>query len=116
VKAKKKKIGAANLKHTVSATEVHCLHTIWSVVVVVVITTGVKLNKHWYDHVPWSVETSHEGKVTILWNQQAWTDRIIRDNKPDSIIHDKKGTRRLMNVAIPRERNVIKKEAEKILI
>jgi hypothetical protein len=28
VKAKKKKIGAANLKHTVSATEVHCLHTI----------------------------------------------------------------------------------------
>jgi len=28
---------------------------------------GVKLdNKHWYDHVPKSVETSHEGKVTIL--------------------------------------------------
>jgi hypothetical protein len=27
-------------------------------------------NKHWYDHILKSVETSPEGKVTILWNQQ----------------------------------------------
>ena len=26
--------------------------------------------EHQYDHVPRAVETSHEGKVTILWNQQ----------------------------------------------
>jgi hypothetical protein len=33
--------------------------------------TEVKLyNKYWYDHVPKSVETSHAGKVTILWNHQ----------------------------------------------
>jgi len=32
---------------------------------------GVKLdNEHWYDDVAKSVKTSHEGKVTILWNQQ----------------------------------------------
>jgi hypothetical protein len=31
--------------------------------------TGVKLdNEHWYKHVQQSAETSHEGKVTILWN------------------------------------------------
>ena len=31
----------------------------------------VKLdNKHWYDNVPNAVETTHEVKVTILWNQQ----------------------------------------------
>jgi hypothetical protein len=36
---------------------------------------GVKLDsEHWYDHVPKSVETSHEGKVTILRNQQVRTD------------------------------------------
>ena len=30
---------------------------------------GVKLDdKHWYDRVPKSVETSHEGKVTVLRN------------------------------------------------
>jgi hypothetical protein len=32
--------------------------------------TGAKLdNEHWYDHVPKSIETSHKGKVTILWNK-----------------------------------------------
>jgi hypothetical protein len=78
----------------------------------------VKLgNKHWYDHVPKSFETNHEGEVTLLWNQQVWTDRTVPNNKPDTIIHDdKKGTCMLINVAIPGERNVIKREANKILI
>jgi hypothetical protein len=31
---------------------------------------GVKLDsERWYEHVPKSVGTSQEGKVTILWNQ-----------------------------------------------
>jgi hypothetical protein len=29
--------------------------------------------KHWYEHVPKSVETSRGGKVTILWNQHVQT-------------------------------------------
>jgi hypothetical protein len=45
---------------------------------------------HWYDLIPKSVETSHEGNVTILWNQQVRTDRTIPNNKPDVIIHDNK--------------------------
>jgi len=79
--------------------------------------TGIKLNnKHWYDHVPNSVETSHECQVTILWNQQVQTDRTISNNKRDNIIHDnKKGTCMLIDVAIRGETNVIKKEAEKIV-
>ena len=44
------------------------------------------------------------------------TDRTIPNNKPDIIIRDnKQGTCRLIDVAIPGERNVIKKEAKKIL-
>jgi hypothetical protein len=66
--------------------------------------------------VPKSVKTSHEGKVTILWNQQVQTDRTIPNNKLDIIIHDnKQGTLMLTDVAIPGDRNVINKEAEKIL-
>jgi hypothetical protein len=39
---------------------------------------GLKLeNKHWHDHVPKSVETSLEDKVTALWNQQVRTHRTI---------------------------------------
>ena len=55
---------------------------------------GVKLDKkHSYEHVPKSVETIQEGKVTIFWNQQVQTDRTIPNNKPDIIIRDtEKGT------------------------
>jgi hypothetical protein len=66
--------------------------------------------------VPKLVETIQGGKVTILWNQQSQTDRTIPNNKPDIIIRDnEKGTCRLIDVAISGDRNVIKKEADKIL-
>jgi hypothetical protein len=79
--------------------------------------TGVKLDSELrYEHIPNSVETSQVGKVTILWNQQVQTNRIIPKNKPDIIIRDsEKGTCMLIDIAIPGDRNVIKKEAEKIL-
>ena len=31
---------------------------------------GVKLDKHWNDHVPKLVETSYGREFTILWNQE----------------------------------------------
>jgi hypothetical protein len=44
------------------------------------------------------------------------TDRTIPINKPDIIIRDnEKGSCKLIDVAISGDRNVIKKEAEKIL-
>jgi hypothetical protein len=44
------------------------------------------------------------------------TDRTIPNNKPDIVIRDyEKGTCMLLDVAIPGDRNVIQKEAEKIL-
>jgi len=59
---------------------------------------------------------SEGGKVTILWNQKVQTDRTIPTNKPDIIFRDnEKGTCMLIDVAISGDRNVIKKEAEKIL-
>jgi hypothetical protein len=67
--------------------------------------------KHWYEHVPKSVETSQGGKVTILRNQQVQTDRTIPNNKPHIIIRDnEKGTCMLIDVAISGDRNMIKKK------
>ena len=72
--------------------------------------------KNWYDHVPKSVKTSHEGKVAILWNQQVWTDRTIHNNTPVIIIRDnKKGTCMLIDVAIYGDKYAVKKEAENVL-
>jgi hypothetical protein len=77
---------------------------------------GLPLDKkHWYGHVTKSV-TTQGGKVTMLWNQQVQTDRTIPSSKPDIIIPDnEKGTCMLIDIAILGDRNVIKKEAEKIL-
>ena len=45
------------------------------------------------------------------------TDRIVSINKPDIIIRDnKKGTCMSIDVVVPADRNMIKKEAERILI
>jgi len=68
--------------------------------------------KHWYEHVPKSVETSQGGKVTILWNQQVQTDRTIPNNKPDIMIRDNEnGVCMLIDAAISGDRNVIKKRS-----
>ena len=66
-------------------------------------------------YVPKLVETSREGKVTLLWNQQVQTDRTIPNNKPDVIIRDNEKECMLMDVGIYGDRNVVKKGAEKIL-
>ena len=59
--------------------------------------------KHWYEHAPKSVEAVQ-------------TDRTISNNKPHIIFRDNEaGTCMLIDVAISGDRNVIKKEAEKIL-
>ena len=49
-------------------------------------------NEQWYEHVPKSVETSQDGKATILWNQKIQTYRTDPNNQPDAIFrHNKQG-------------------------
>jgi phage/plasmid-associated DNA primase len=53
---------------------------------------------------------------TFLWNQELHTDREVKENRRDIIIKNKKGkTCTLIDVAIPVDRNVVQKEAEKKL-
>ena len=57
-----------------------------------------------------------EVDVTVLWNQAVHTDREVTANKPDIIIKNKKEkTCTLIDVAIPADRNVVQKGAEKKL-
>jgi hypothetical protein len=57
-----------------------------------------------------------EGDVTLLWNQAVHTDREVTANRPDIIIkNQKEKTCTLIDVAIPADRNVVQKEAEKKL-
>ena len=55
-----------------------------------------------------------KGDVTVLWNQAVHTDREVTANRPDIIIKNKKEeTFTLIDVAIPADRNVVQKEAER---
>jgi hypothetical protein len=57
-----------------------------------------------------------DGDVTVLWNHAVHTDREVTANRPDIIIKTKKEkTCTLIDVAIPADRNVAQKEAEKKL-
>jgi hypothetical protein len=71
------------------------------------------LEEHWYGRVLESVETSHEGKVTMFRNQVE-TDGTIPNNKP-YIRNNEERTCMLIDVVVSGDRNVSKKEAEKIL-
>jgi hypothetical protein len=52
----------------------------------------------------------------VLWNQGIQTDREVLANRPDIIVKNKKDkTCLLIDVAIPSDKNVIQKEAEKKL-
>ena len=79
--------------------------------------TGVKLdNEQGHVHIPKLAETSPEGNVMILCNQQVLSNRTIPNNKLDIIIHDdEKGTRMLIDAANSGDKNVIKKEGKEIL-
>jgi len=73
-------------------------------------------SEQWHDRVPKLVERSHEGKVVMLWDVQVQTDRTVPNSKPDSIVcGNDTGTCVLIDGAIGGGRNVIKREAEKIL-
>ena len=68
----------------------------------------------WYTVLPKPVY--EKGDVTVLWNQALQTDREVTANRPDIIIKNKKEkTCTLIDVAIPADRNVVQKEAEKKL-
>jgi hypothetical protein len=73
-----------------------------------------KTTDTWYTHEPKPVY--EEGDVTVLWNQAVHTDREVTANRPDIIIkNNKEKTCTLTDVAIPVDRTVVQKEAEKEL-
>jgi hypothetical protein len=73
---------------------------------------GLETTENWYTHKLESV-CEHE-YITVLCNQEVQTDREVLGNRPDIIIKNKKDKICLLiDVAIPPDRNVINKEAEK---
>jgi hypothetical protein len=76
-------------------------------------TLGIETTENWYSHLPKPVCQCED--TTVLWNQGVQTEEVLA-NRPDIIIKNKKDKICLLiDVAIPLDRNVIKKESEKKL-
>ncbi|KAL1447369.1 hypothetical protein WDU94_013907 [Cyamophila willieti] len=68
----------------------------------------------WYKHKPQPV--LQHGDIVMLYDQQIRTDRTIPCNKPDLVIKNvKERTCILVDVSVPADTNIDKKEAEKRL-
>jgi len=77
-------------------------------------TYHFRTEEKWYRHNPKAVYEND--MATILWNMQIQTDRKLAHNKPDIVIKDKQNKNcYIIDVAIPSDFNLIKKEAEKEL-
>ena len=75
---------------------------------------GIETTDKWYTHIPKPVY--EEGYVIVLWNQAVHTDSEVTASRPDVIIKNKKEkTCTMIDVAIPADRNVVQREAEKRL-
>jgi hypothetical protein len=74
---------------------------------------GTETTDKWYTHMPKPV--CEDGGVTVLWNQAVHTNREVTANRPDIIIKNKVNTCTLIDVAIPVDRNIVQKEADRKL-
>jgi len=75
---------------------------------------SIETKDKWYRHTSQPVYEQED--VRVFWNQAGHTDRELTANRPHTIMRNKKEkTCILIDVAIPTERNVVKKEAEKEL-
>ena len=74
---------------------------------------GLDVDSKWYHHKPDKV--IENDVVKILWDYNIQTDRIIKHPRPDMTVVDKARRKCLIvDVAIPGDQNITKKEFEKI--
>jgi len=70
------------------------------------------LSDKWYEHEPATVTENDE--ATILWDMQMRTESEVAANKPDIVIKDQKNeTCKLIDMAVPSDRNTSLKTTEK---
>ena len=70
---------------------------------------GLQVTDRYYEHIPERVVNVNS--TTIMWGVPVITDGKILANRPDTVLHDKIGkTCLLIDVAIPDDSNVIRKE------
>ena len=73
----------------------------------------IKTVDQWYKHKPEDVTENEE--VKILWDFSIQTDKVIEARRPDIVVLEKKDRKaKVIDIAVPNDKNVKEKEEEKI--
>ena len=76
---------------------------------------GIKCGDKWYEECPDKVRISECGDYEIWWDRSVETPQKLEHNKPDVVLIDRKLKHwDIVDFSVPNDRNVEKKEAEKI--
>ena len=76
---------------------------------------GIKCSGKWWEEVPEEVRVSRDGKFEVWWDKSVNTAEQLEHNRPDLvIINREKGLWTFVDFSVPVDKNVLKKENEKI--
>ena len=73
----------------------------------------INVSESWLKHHP--PELTSKNDVTVMWDMPIATDKKVKHNSPDIVIHNKNKRECLfIDVVVPNCLNMVSKEAEKI--
>ena len=76
---------------------------------------GMKCGERWYEETPDRVRQSQCGNYEVWWDRAVETAKKVVHNKPDIVFINKKDKKwTIADFSVPHDRNIIKKEEEKI--
>eukprot|EP00957_Ditylum_brightwellii_P132738 10121941-Ditylum_brightwellii.AAC.1 len=74
---------------------------------------GIEVAAQWWNHVP--IASVINGDTTITWDLKIITDKSLKHNRPDIVLHNKKeGWAQILDIAVLYDTTVVSKTAEKI--
>ena len=77
---------------------------------------GIKCAGKWFEEVPEEVRVSEDGGYEIWWDRSVDTTQKMEHNRPDVVVVDRvKKVWIIVDFSVPWDRNVMRKEDEKIL-
>ena len=76
---------------------------------------GMKYRERWYEETPDKVRQSKCGNYEVWWDRPVETAKKVDHNKPDVVFINKKEKKwTIVDFSVPHDRNIVKKEEEKI--
>ena len=77
---------------------------------------GIRCTEKWYDEIPDPVRISEDGKKEIWWDRKLQTSQKMDHIRPDIVLfnREKKGGCTIVDFSVPWDKNVQKKEQEKV--